>query len=61
MTWYTHRRQLQQPRHRRQATPDTTLTFDKHLPPSGSPVTIWIVAQDERGGTNVVQRQLTFE
>ena len=43
-----------------QAEPDTTLTFDKHLPSSGSTVQLWIVAQDERGGTNVMQRQLTF-
>ncbi len=43
-----------------QAEPDTTLTFDKHLPSSGSAVQLWIVAQDERGGTNVLQRQLTF-
>lgn len=60
MTWYTTAGSLEH-NVTGQATPDTTLTFDKRLPPSGSPVTIWIVAQDERGGTNVTQRQLTFE
>jgi hypothetical protein len=60
MTWYTTAGSFNH-NVTGEATPDTTLTFDKRLPASGSTVTLWIVAQDERGGTNVMQRQLTFQ
>jgi hypothetical protein len=40
--------------------PDTTLKLDKHLPPSGTPIDIWAVARDERGGMDVIHRQLVF-
>jgi hypothetical protein len=42
------------------AKPDTTLTLDKHLPPSGTPIELWAVAQDERGGTAIEHATLTF-
>ncbi|HWE30286.1 MAG TPA: hypothetical protein VHB97_19910 [Polyangia bacterium] len=60
MTWYTTAGSFNH-NVTGQATPDTTLTFDKRLPASGTPVLLWIIAQDERGGTNVMQRQLSFE
>jgi hypothetical protein len=40
--------------------PDTTLTLDQHLPPSGTPIDLWAVARDERGGSDVVHRRLLF-
>ncbi|HEY7955352.1 MAG TPA: hypothetical protein VII38_08665 [Polyangia bacterium] len=40
--------------------PDTKLTFDKHLPPSGATVDLYVVALDHRGGTAVAHRTLVF-
>ncbi len=40
--------------------PDTTLTLDKHLPPSGSAVDLWVVARDDRGGADALHRTLVF-
>ena len=41
--------------------PDTTLILDKHLPPSGTTIDLWVVARDERGGSDVLHRALLFE
>ncbi len=40
--------------------PDTTLILDKHLPPSDTPIDVWVVARDERGGSDVLHRTLLF-
>lgn len=40
--------------------PDTTLTLDKHLPPSGSTIDLWVIARDERGGSDAIHRTLVF-
>ena len=40
--------------------PDTTLTLDKHLPASDTPIDLWAVARDERGGLDVLHRTLLF-
>lgn len=40
--------------------PDTTLKLDKHLPEPGTPIDIWAVARDERGGSDVRHATLTF-
>ena len=40
--------------------PDTTLTLDKHLPPSGTTIDLWVVARDERGGSDWLHRTLVF-
>lgn len=42
------------------AKPDTTLVLDKHLPASGSTIDLWAVARDDRGGSDVIHRALTF-
>ena len=42
------------------AKPDTTLILDKHLPPSDTAIDLWVVARDERGGSEVVHRTLLF-
>jgi hypothetical protein len=42
------------------AKPDTTLILDKHLPPSGTQIDLWVVARDERGGLDVLHRALVF-
>jgi hypothetical protein len=42
------------------AEPITTLTLDKHLPPSGSTIDLWVVARDERGGCDTQHRSLVF-
>ncbi len=44
-----------------EAKPDTTLKLDKHMPPSGSIIDLWAVARDERGGEDVLHRQLLFQ
>lgn len=41
--------------------PDTTLTLDKHQPPSGTTIDLWAVARDERGGSDVLHRTLAFQ
>ena len=41
--------------------PDTTLILDKHLPPSGSTIDLWVVARDDRGGSDVLHRTLLFQ
>ena len=39
--------------------PDTTLKLDaKHVPDPGTTIDIWAVARDERGGSDVLHRQL---
>jgi hypothetical protein len=43
------------------AKPDTTLKLDKHQPPSGSTIDLWVVARDERGGSDVLHRTLLFQ
>jgi hypothetical protein len=40
--------------------PDTKLTLDKHLPASGTPIDIWAVALDGRGGSTLQHATLTF-
>jgi len=40
--------------------PDNVFTVDKHLPPAGSPIDLWVVATDERGGTDWKHYQLCF-
>jgi hypothetical protein len=30
------------------------------MPPSGTPIDIWAVARDDRGGMDVIHRQLVF-
>ena len=40
--------------------PDTTLKLEKHLPPSGTPIDLWVVARDERGGEDALHRTLLF-
>lgn len=42
------------------AKPDTTLKLEKHLPPSGTPIDLWVVARDERGGADALHRTLVF-
>ena len=41
--------------------PDTTLKLDKHQPASGATIDLWVVAQDERGGSDVLHRTLLFQ
>lgn len=43
------------------AKPDTTLKLDKHQPASGSTIDLWVVAQDERGGSDIMHRTLLFQ
>jgi hypothetical protein len=43
------------------AKPDTTLKLDKHQPAAGSTIDLWVVARDERGGSDVVHRTLVFQ
>jgi hypothetical protein len=38
--------------------PDTTLKFDKHAPAPGTTIDLWAVARDDRGGSDVIHRQL---
>ncbi len=42
-------------------TPDTTLKLDKHQPASGATIDVWVVARDERGGSDVLHRTLLFQ
>ena len=41
--------------------PDTTLKLDKHQPASGATIDLWVVAQDERGGSDVLHRVLLYQ
>ena len=44
--------------------PDTEISFEKYTPtpaPEGTPVDLWIVARDERGGTDWVHRALLLK
>jgi hypothetical protein len=48
--------------------PDQIVHFDEtaggpalHLPPSGTPIDLWVVGRDERGGTDYLHRRLQFE
>jgi hypothetical protein len=43
------------------AKPDTTLKLDKHQPASGSTIDLWVVARDERGGSDILHRTLVFQ
>jgi hypothetical protein len=43
------------------AKPDTTLKLDKYLPASSTLIDLWVVARDERGGSDIMHRQLQFE
>jgi hypothetical protein len=43
------------------AKPDKTLKLDKHVPASGSTFDLWVVAQDDRGGTGVLHRTLKMK
>lgn len=36
-------------------------TLDRHLPPAGSTIDIWIVGHDERGGTTLAHRALLLQ
>jgi hypothetical protein len=38
--------------------PDTELTLDTHLPPSGALIDLWVVGREERGGTAWLHRTL---
>jgi hypothetical protein len=40
------------------AKPDTTLKLEKHLPASGTPIDLWVIARDERGGDDALHRTL---
>jgi hypothetical protein len=40
--------------------PDTTLKLDKHLPTAGTTIDLWVVARDERGGSDALHRTLVF-
>lgn len=41
--------------------PDAILTFDEPLPPSGTPIDLWAVGRDERGGADSLHRTLLFQ
>jgi hypothetical protein len=41
-----------------EATPDTHLALDKHLPSAGGLIDVWLVGRDERGGTDFLHRAL---
>jgi hypothetical protein len=38
-----------------------TLTFDKDVPALGSTVDLWVVGHDDRGGTDMLHRQLIYQ
>jgi len=42
------------------AQPSTTLTLDDRLPAAGSPINVYVVIRDERGGTDWATRALDF-
>jgi hypothetical protein len=41
--------------------PTTTWTLTKHMPPSGSTIDLWVVARDERGGSDVQHRSFILQ
>ncbi len=41
--------------------PDTTLKLDEHLPAAGTPIDLWVVGRDERGGTDFQHHLLLFQ
>jgi hypothetical protein len=43
------------------AKPDTTLKLDKHQPAPGTTIDLWVVARDDRGGSDVMHRTLLFQ
>jgi hypothetical protein len=40
---------------------DETLTLDKQLPPTGGVIDLWVAGHDERGGTDIMHRQLLLQ
>jgi uncharacterized lipoprotein NlpE involved in copper resistance len=42
-----------------QPRPNTTWTLDKHVPAPGSTIDLWLVAADERGGSDTLHRTFT--
>jgi hypothetical protein len=40
---------------------DETFNTDKHLPPPGSVIDVWVAGHDERGGTDLMHRQLLLQ
>jgi len=43
-----------------ESKPDTVFTADGVLPPAGSPIDLYVVGRDERGGTDYTHRQLVL-
>jgi hypothetical protein len=43
------------------AQPQTVLSLDQRLPPSGSMIDLWAVSRDERGGTDYTHRVLLLQ
>jgi hypothetical protein len=43
------------------ADTDETFKADKRLPPSGAVIDLWVVGHDERGGTDLMHRQLRLQ
>lgn len=41
--------------------PTTTWKLDKHMPPPGSTIDLWVVARDERGGSDVTHRSFILQ
>jgi hypothetical protein len=41
--------------------PQTVLHLDQRLPPAGTPIDLWAVARDERGGTDFTHRVLQLQ
>jgi hypothetical protein len=41
--------------------PTVTWTLDKYLPAPGTPVDLWLVARDERGGSDIMHRSFNFK
>jgi hypothetical protein len=40
---------------------DEGFTADQHLPPAGSVIDLWVAGHDERGGTDLMHRQLLLQ
>jgi hypothetical protein len=40
---------------------DETFKTDQHLPPAGSVIDVWVAGHDERGGTDLMHRQLLLQ
>lgn len=56
--WFTTAGELAHEVTGNQADPDQTLTFKKHVPAPGTTVDLYVVARDERGGTDYAHRTL---